>query len=415
VIGRFLRLTLQRLTRFRWTLIGLAALVVVLACILALPQMLVDWELGAQAGRLTATDRAKAINDVRATLLQGLAGAAILLGAYFTYRQLQIGREQLESGREQLRIAQQGQVTERFTRAIDQLGHAELDVRLGGIYALERIANDSSDDRATIAEILTAFVRGHAPWPPRMPGQYVADAAIERVPELQVRAPDVQAALTVLARRQLPPRPSGRLDLHATDLRKASLASANLQRANLVLANLAEADLDDANLQKASLNEVNLQRATLASANLEEANLEGAILQGARLVAATLRGTNLVAADLQGARLASADLQGARLTSAHLQEANLFGANLQKANLFGTNFQGASLDGAILQGAHLDDANLQRASLFGAVLQGATLDRSKFEHAHADSTTIWPKGFDPGHVGVALIDGLTDAAKDSDS
>jgi hypothetical protein len=101
-------------------------------------------------------DKSKAINDVRTTLLQGIGGAVILLGAYFTYRQLQTGREQLQ-------IAQQGQVTERFTRAIDQLGHAELDVRLGGIYALERIANDSPDDRITIAEVLIAFVHGQRP------------------------------------------------------------------------------------------------------------------------------------------------------------------------------------------------------------------------------------------------------------
>jgi hypothetical protein len=132
-----------------------------------------------RARTLPAADKAKAkaINDVRATLLQGIGGAVILLGAYFTYRQLQ-------SGREQLRVAQQGQVTERFTRAIDQLGHAELDVRLGGIYALERIANDSADDRTTIAEVLTAFVRGHAPWPPKLAGQYLAEAPIEQVPPL---------------------------------------------------------------------------------------------------------------------------------------------------------------------------------------------------------------------------------------
>jgi hypothetical protein len=40
-------------------------------------------------------------------------------------------------------------------------------VRLGGIYALERIVNDSPDDRAIIIEVLTAFVRTHAPWPPK--------------------------------------------------------------------------------------------------------------------------------------------------------------------------------------------------------------------------------------------------------
>jgi hypothetical protein len=142
----------RAVARVRWPLAGLAALVIILACVLVIPEWLVRWELGAQVRTLSTADKAKAINDIRATLLQGIGGAVILLGAFFTYRQLQTSREQVQ-------IAQQGQVTERFTRVIDQLGHAELDVRLGGIYALERIANDSPNDRTTIAEVLTAFVR----------------------------------------------------------------------------------------------------------------------------------------------------------------------------------------------------------------------------------------------------------------
>jgi hypothetical protein len=112
-------------------------------------------------------------NQVRTTLLQGLGGVALLLGAYFTWRQLRIARE--------------GQITERFTRAIDQLGHDHLDVRLGGIYALERIARDSPADRATIGEVLTAFVRSHAPWPPSLPDQPPATTPPEEVPKLQLR------------------------------------------------------------------------------------------------------------------------------------------------------------------------------------------------------------------------------------
>ena len=131
--GRLWRLIRHGLVRLRWPLSGLVAVVVILACVLVIPRWLVQWELGASVRTLTSADRAKAINDVRATLLQGIGGAVLLLGAYFAYRQLQTGREQLQ-------IAQQGQVTERFTRSIDQLGHAELDVRLGGIYALERRA-----------------------------------------------------------------------------------------------------------------------------------------------------------------------------------------------------------------------------------------------------------------------------------
>ena len=56
-----------------------------------------------------------------------------------------------------------GQVTERFTRAVEQLGHERRAVRLGAIYALERVAKDSARDRDTIMETLTAYIREHAP------------------------------------------------------------------------------------------------------------------------------------------------------------------------------------------------------------------------------------------------------------
>jgi hypothetical protein len=58
-----------------------------------------------------------------------VGGLFIALGAVLTARTYYLNRE--------------GQITERYTRAIDQLGSTSLSVRLGGIYALERIARDS--------------------------------------------------------------------------------------------------------------------------------------------------------------------------------------------------------------------------------------------------------------------------------
>jgi uncharacterized protein YjbI with pentapeptide repeats len=417
VAGRFWHRITRGLARVRWPLAGLAALVVILACVLLIPQWLVRWELGAPAGTLSAADKAKAINDVRTTLLQGIGGAVILLGAYFTYRQLQTGREQLQ-------IAQQGQVTERFTRAIDQLGHAELDVRLGGIYALERIANDSPNDRTTIAEVLTAFVRGHAPWPPKLAGQYRAETPIEQVPELHVRAPDVQAALTVLGRRQPLPKLRGRLDLEATDLRKARLEDADLRDASLFDNNLQEAILDAANLQGAILYNANLQGVVLVDAQLQEASFDGAKLQSAHLERAQLQGAILAGANLQGADLNSANLQRANLIRANLQRANLIRAKLQEADFERAQLQGAILDGANLQdavlvaaqlqGAKLYGAQLRGANLWGAQLQGAHLDGARLENAHADPmTTEWPAGFDARRAGtITVVDGQADRVRD---
>jgi hypothetical protein len=45
-------------------------------------------------------------------------------------------------------------VTARCTKAIEQLGSGRLDVRIGGIYALERTAHDSPRDHLAVLEVL---------------------------------------------------------------------------------------------------------------------------------------------------------------------------------------------------------------------------------------------------------------------
>jgi hypothetical protein len=247
-------------------------------------------------------------NEARTTLLQALAGGALLLGAYFTWRQVQTGRQQVH-------LAEQGQITERFTRAIDQLGSDHLDVRLGGIYALERIARDSPNDRATIGEVLTAYIRGHAPWPPRLEDQPPIEAAIETVAFLRLRAPDVQAALTVLGRGHFadPDPDAPQLDLADTDLRRSYLSRADLRRARLYGADLRRARFDDTDLRGATLIRAYLQEAHLPGASLQDAVLHHADLRDADLTDANLGGADLRHANLQGTKLGGVDLRGARL------------------------------------------------------------------------------------------------------
>ena len=76
-------------------------------------------------------------------------------------------------------------MTDRYTKAIEQLGSDKLDVRIGGIYALERIARDSARDHPTVMEVLTAFIREHSREPM---------AADHQNPGLKIIPADVQAA-----------------------------------------------------------------------------------------------------------------------------------------------------------------------------------------------------------------------------
>jgi hypothetical protein len=65
--------------------------------------------------------------------------------------------------RQQRQTVIEGQITDRYTAAITNLGAQEMDVRLGGICALQRIMQDSHRDQPTIVEVLSAYVRGRAP------------------------------------------------------------------------------------------------------------------------------------------------------------------------------------------------------------------------------------------------------------
>src|SRR5919202_1641630 len=119
----------------------------------------------------SATDPPTAKKDLFQALGLMMAGVAGAIGVYFTWRNLSQTRQSTERT---LWLTEQGQITERFTRAIDQLGASDdktgepkLEIRLGGIYALERIARDSPErDYSTVMEVLTAYARENAPYSP---------------------------------------------------------------------------------------------------------------------------------------------------------------------------------------------------------------------------------------------------------
>jgi len=151
-------------------------------------------------------------NSVRLLLLQGFGGLILIAGAMATWQQLQVSRE--------------GQITDRYIRAVDQLGSAKPEVRIGGLFALERVAKNSEVDRAAITEVLTAFIRSGAPWVPK-PGYVPAEIPVDQhVPWLRERTPDIQAALTVLGRTATV-LPDGRgPDLSHVDLHRSYLSGA---------------------------------------------------------------------------------------------------------------------------------------------------------------------------------------------
>jgi uncharacterized protein YjbI with pentapeptide repeats len=335
--------------------------VMLFAVVVALLLVFLDWYI--------APTKPGDKKDLVLAMAQILAGTALLSGLYFTWRTLQVNRE--------------GQVTERFTHAIDQLGATDndnnprLELRLGGIYALERIARDSEKDHWPIMQVLTAYVQKRAPW---KRDETLAAGAVPAVPPL-----DIQAILTVIARRE---RYYGKgeakpLDLQGTDLQGSSAlgGGVHLEGAYLQGANLSEAHLEGVHLEGARLGGAYLQRAHLEDAHLEGTFMDSSILVGERLVKGPP--VHLENAILRGAHLKEARLSDARLESATLSEASLELADLFGAHLEGATLEGTSLEGASLEGTHLEGTDLSRA-------QGLTQEQVNV--AIGDPSTTLPNG-----------------------
>ncbi|OLZ51112.1 hypothetical protein BS329_17885 [Amycolatopsis coloradensis] len=365
---------------------------------------------------------AKAIATI-ATLATGLAAVGAL---YVTNRTL-------DATRQQIAISEQGQYTDRFGKAVEQLGSDKIDIRLGGIYALERLAKDSARDANTITRLLGAYIREHtcptgAPAPaagPRShpPTDVSAAFTVLSVRDISQTAPWADATGACLEHRDF-----GAKTLNNLDLGRAKLANTSFVRTLLRGVRLQEADLGGADLQastwvgvlanlaqlpRARLQGAALRNSSFAGANLLEARLDNVSSDGGRpddgtpYADATVPapaisiGPNFTSADLTRASFTAsriphatflfAALEGADFSRSDLRQADFSPppkplpaeqvrfdyADLSGATLAGRDMRRMSLVGANLSNADLRDVDLRGVDLSSTNLAGANLDGAK--------------------------------------
>ena len=273
-------------------------------------------------------------------------------------------------------ISQLGLLNERYQKGAEMLGSEVLAVRLGGIYALQRLVEDHPKQyHVQVMRLFCAFVRN----PPvdKDRDDNARPTGTEREPNIkdyQVRE-DVQAAMTAIGTRS-----EDDMELEKQGKFSLILNDAQLNGADLTDAYLTDTHLDGAYLNRAYLNGAHLTDAHLNTAQLNAAHLNRAHLNGAHLTCAHLDGAYLIGAYLNGAHLEDAYLIGAHLEDAHLEDAHLNGAHLEDAYLIGAHLNGAYLNGAYLTDAHLDGAYLTGADFSEA--KGLT--QKKLDQAWAD-------------------------------
>ena len=206
----------------------------------------------------------------------GLVIAAIVALPLAIWRSI-VAERQAATAQRQSETAQHGLLNERYQKGAEMLGSEVLAVRLGGIYALERLAREHPGDYHTqIMRLLCAFARN----PP---------VVEKETQDTKLRA-DLQALLEAISTRSEEQIEIEKKEKYILELSGSSLEEASLSDGNLSGLFLFDVSLKGAFLYGTNLRGANLHRASLEGADLSNANLEGAWLEGVNLTGAEMRG-----------------------------------------------------------------------------------------------------------------------------
>lgn len=230
------------------------AILIVLA-IFVLP----EWMVSADRYRLLdAKDWAAQVSANRMFLVNLIGGIAVALTIYFTYRNFQVSQDK--------------SFTDLFSKAVEQLGNADMSVRLGGIYSLARLAKSSKSDYFPVMQILAGFLRT----------RYQASAAVPSGPGTGAgssRCPvEVQAILSIIGERYWADADEYGIDLSYIGVLDAWVPRAKFSdlffwSARLTNWNFTGADLTDADFKDATLDGCDFSGAKLKGANFENASI----------------------------------------------------------------------------------------------------------------------------------------------
>ncbi|MDK9719856.1 MAG: pentapeptide repeat-containing protein [Rhodospirillales bacterium] len=256
-------------------------------------------------------DRVEALRNL------ALAGAALIGGSWGFILAIWRTRSQqqaADAASYQADSTEQKRVSETFANAIELLGSESLAQRLGAIHTLGRLAHQNQELHVPIMELLTSFIREHAPWPLEE-GQ--------ESPE-KPRA-DVQETVKVLGRRNVAFDPEGfLLDLRNCDLQQIEMRNLNLAGADLTMSNFLCAQIASSDLSRVKGASIHFTKANIRSSKIDNSEMIDSWFDGAGISDVSFRNTSLQSAYFRDCKFhGTLDVRGANMASwEHLDPKN---------------------------------------------------------------------------------------------
>jgi uncharacterized protein YjbI with pentapeptide repeats len=223
---------------------------------------------------------------------------------------------------------------------------ANLEVRVGAIYALERISKDSPQDHIQIMEILCAYIRNN-------PSPIGAKTY-----------PDVATALEVIGRR--------------------SSASIEIERLKDYRLNLAKCFFRGLELSGLNLNRADLRETVWTGCNFNEIRLDDTSLLNAELHECLIQGSSFKTADMSGFKLSQSTLEEnifdrTRLAGAQFLDCRLFKNSFVKADITNSFFDGCNATADDFRNSNFQCVHMKDTLIFKADFQALQIRLLKLE------------------------------------
>ena len=313
-------------------------------------------------------------------------------------------------------------ITERFAKATEMLGSKTIEQRLGAIYQLERIAEDSPRDHWTVMETLCAYVRERSPWTEEKQQREHKLETFERKEwENYIKglkpSTDVQAAMTVISRRKHweQEEEGQQLDFQGLDLQGLKVNGGRFARALFNKTHLEGAVMVGVNLNHSSFKEAHLYRVNFSKAILEGADFYSAYFSNSIIKGANLNGAIFNDAYLSVAKINEADLEGTQFFGAQLTGVDFFNSNLKNSTFMMAQLKGVSFYYSNLESVNFDGSTLQDIDFSGANLRRARLLVLKLSEAIFTWDTKFPDNFDPEDYDMTCDDVDDEQPDDEDA
>ena len=366
-------------------------------------------ELSRSAGETISTT----IRNISLPILALVALQVAVWRSTVAERQADAAQQQVDSSRQSL-------LNERYQKGAEMLGSEVLSVRLGGIYALGRLALEHPEQyHIPIVLLFCAFVR-QPPEPKEDRHSYHdnSDSMTSHIENILKRTPVGEDVTTIIkwigarknSQRSIEWQGGVVLSVDGANLRGIKLSDVDLADLNLTNVDLSNSELDNVRLSRACMKHTRMIGARVTDSNLSKANMSDADAGSAQFKYVELTDANLENADMSSALLSGCDLSRATLNEADLSDVTLVlgrdlrvkfcGARLRDAKLHRADFRFSDMSEAYISGADLTATVFSRGGEFAAIgLTQAQLNEAVYDGnsppqlgnlvEHTERTKFW--------------------------